>query len=80
MDEELKKALCQVSHIVEQDEAHCREWWEQATLEDKLGIWATIQRMCEHHKTNIEIAGRFAQLAFAQAVEKYEVKEEEDSP
>jgi hypothetical protein len=53
----------------DQDAAACREWWDEATLQDKIRVWECIQR--HYDEPEMEIMSRFAQLAFGQmAVEE----------
>jgi hypothetical protein len=57
----------------EQDRAEMRAWWKETSLENKLRVWERIQVV--HEDPIDEIISRFAQLAFAEATEKYEFQE-----
>lgn len=48
----------------DQDRANLREWWREATDEDKLAVWGCIQH--EFTDPVMEVMSRFAQLAFSE--------------
>lgn len=62
------RMLTQLVALDDQDQAECDAWMRDASTEDKLRVWAAIQRMGGPEKPLAEIVSRFAQLAFSQAM------------
>lgn len=59
----------------EQDRAECDHWWTTATIEEKVILWETIQKDFTGDPA-MEVMSRFAQLAFADMVERHELATE----
>jgi hypothetical protein len=58
----------------EQDRAACEQWWRDSSTADKILVWLEIQK--PHKDTAKELVTRFAQLAFAEMVEKFGIGDE----
>lgn len=52
----------------DQDRADCERWWRESTEQEKLRVWALIQR--PYDDPAMECMSRFAQLAFAEMAER----------
>ena len=53
----------------EQDRAQCLEWWQSATPGAKLAVLKRIT--AAYDDPALEVMSRFAQLAFAEMIEKH---------
>ena len=60
--------LLRIISDVEQDQAACEKWWNEATDTEKLRVWNAIQT--KFSDPAMEIVSRFAQLKFSEMMLK----------
>lgn len=64
----VREMILKITSDNDQDQAECDEWMRESDDAERLAIWQAIQR--PYADPVMEILSRFAQLAFAQSVER----------